>query len=135
MTTASPHDPADQPDPNGPVLPDTDTDGDDQGDDDTDDDEEDPARSGAPIGASGTYELAQLAERLGIIGRSAHNEFGDRLVFLAEKVRDLAREARKRLAADRLPDDAGTVEQRQRRREAAADWEEAAAGVETSFDS
>jgi hypothetical protein len=130
MTTASPPDPV-QPDPNGPVLPDG---GDDQPDDDTDDDEEDPARSGAPIGASGTYELAQLAERLGIIGRTAHNEFGDRLVFLAEKVRDIAREARRRLAADRLPDDAGTVEQQQRRRDTAADWDEATAGVDTTFD-
>jgi hypothetical protein len=71
--------------------------------------------TGAPLGTAPTFELGQIAERLGIIGRGARNEFGDRIVVVAEQVRDLAHEARRRLVADRLPDDAGTDDQRRRR--------------------
>jgi hypothetical protein len=101
-TPAAPGGPEAEPGREAPDQPDT-----------GDDDDENPA--GAPLGSAGTYELAMIGERLGILGRSARNQFGDRIVIIAEQVRDLAHEARRRLTADRLPDDAGTPEQRDRR--------------------
>jgi hypothetical protein len=71
--------------------------------------------TGAPMGTASTFELGQIADRLGIIGRGARNQFGDRVVIIAEQVRDLAHEARRRLVADRLADDAGTPDQQRRR--------------------
>lgn len=73
------------------------------------------AETGAPLGVASTFELGQIAERLGVIGRGARNQFGDGIVIIAERVRDLAGEARRRLVADRLGDDAGTDDQRRRR--------------------
>jgi hypothetical protein len=73
---------------------------------------------GAPIGVRDTRELAALAARVAEIGQSARNRFGERLVALADQLADLAADARRRLAGDRLPPDAGTPEQR---RDAAAD--------------
>lgn len=79
------------------------------------------------VGALGTQGLADCADRLAEIGRSARNRLGDRIVALAERVHDIAEEARARLADDRLPSGAGSSEQRdriaaehQRRRDAAA---------------
>jgi hypothetical protein len=47
--------------------------------------------------------------------RASHSELGDRIVVVAGRVSDLAREARRRLADDVLPPDAGTDAQRERR--------------------
>jgi hypothetical protein len=73
------------------------------------------------IGSLAVRELGDLAGKLEQLGRSAHNAFGDRIVRLAERLADIAYEARRRLAEDRLPDDAGTAEQQERRREAAGE--------------
>lgn len=92
-----------------------------------DEDEDEFCEDEGVIGALGTQGLADCAERLGEIGRSAHHAFGDRIVHVAERVQGLAAEARRRLAEDRLPSDAGAEDQRERiaaeherRREAAA---------------
>jgi len=92
-----------------------------EGDDDADPALDDLACAPGLVGTLGTRELGDLARRVQEIGRSARNPFGDRLVILAGRLAEFAAEARRRLAADRLPDDAGTPEQQERRREAAGD--------------
>jgi hypothetical protein len=100
-------------------------------------DEDEFSEDEGVIGALGTQGLTDCAERLHEIGRSAHHAFGDRVVELAAKVRAIAAEARRRLAEDRLPMNAGSDEQRariaaehERRRGAAA---ESAAPEQTTF--
>lgn len=86
----------------------------------------DPALEGlrevaGTIGVRDTRAIGDYAAMLADMGRASHSPFGDRLVILAGRLLDFSREARRRLAEDRLPDDAGTAEQQQRRRDAAAD--------------
>lgn len=113
------------PDPDSPVAPDPDApatpgDDEDQGDEDDDDDPALADLRSVPglIGTLGTRELGDLARQIAEIGRSARNPFGERIIIMAGRLQDLAAEARRRLAEDRLPDDAGTAEQQQRRRDA-----------------
>lgn len=125
------------PDPDSPVAPDPDapaTPGDDE--DQGDEDDDDPALAdlrSVPglIGTLGTRELGDLARQIAEIGRSARNPFGERIIIVAGRLADLAAEARRRLAEDRLPADAGTPEQQQRRREAAGDAAIMTDGLET----
>lgn len=118
--------PAGAPDPITAPAPDETT-GDEDSDDEDDDDPASGDDQGAPVGPAGVHELINYAQRVSEIGRAARSRLGDRLVNLADDLRALANEARRRLANDRLPDDAGTpdqqrrVEDEQRRRAAAAD--------------
>lgn len=106
--------PADQPDPAAPIEAPAPGETDDQGDenDETEDDDADP--DAGVIGTAGIADLNHCAELLGQLGRAARNRFGDRIVHVADEIRALAHEARRRLAADRLPDDAGTDDQQDR---------------------
>lgn len=70
----------------------------------------DPALEGlrdvpGTIGTLGTAQLGDIAGRLAAIGHESHSAFGDRIVVVAGRVQDIAREARRRLHEDRLPDD------------------------------
>lgn len=74
------------------------------------------------VGVLGTEGLAECADRLAVIGRAARNELGDRIVALADLVREIADEARGRLAMDAGADElrARAAEEHERRRRAAA---------------
>lgn len=102
----------DQPDPTTAVP------GEVPGDDDPDEDEDDDAGDGPDddgvIGPAGIADLVDCANRLGQLGRAARSRLGDRIVALADQARAIAHEARRRLEADRLPEDAGTPDQRAR---------------------
>jgi hypothetical protein len=123
--------PASEPDPITAPAPDEST-GDEDDDPDADqDDDADPVSGdddeGAPVGPAGVHELINCAQRVSEIGRASRSRLGDRIVGVADDLRALANDARRRLADDRLPDDAGTpdqqrrVEDEHRRRAAAAD--------------
>lgn len=121
MSTAYP-----DPQPAQPAQPDPDVPAPGEDDPDADEDDEDPALADLRkvpglIGTLGTRELGDLARQVAEIGRSARNPLGERIVILAGRLQDLAAEARRRLAGDRLPADAGTPDQQARRREAAGD--------------
>lgn len=73
------------------------------------------------LGTRDTRELSELATRIADIGRASHSPFGDRIAIVATHLADLAREARRRLAEDRLPEDAGTPSQQARRADALDD--------------
>lgn len=92
----------------------------DPGADDEDTYQLDPILAGAKgtLGVLGSRRLVDLAREIIEIGRSSHSPFGDCIVTAGGRVADLAAEARRRLAQDRLPDDAGTPEQQERRDEA-----------------
>lgn len=119
--------PAGEPDPITAPAPEGTTGDEDSDDEDDDDDPASGEDEGAPVGPAGVHELINCAQRVSEIGRAARSRLGDRIVALADDLRALASEARRRLADDRLPDDAGTpdqqrrVEDEQRRRAAAAD--------------
>lgn len=106
----------DQPDPTtavpGEVAGDDNPDEDDDEDDDTGSDE--PDVDDGVIGPPGIADLVDCANRLGQLGRAARSRLGDRIVALADEARAIAHEARRRLEADRLPEDAGTPDQRAR---------------------
>jgi hypothetical protein len=48
-------------------------------------------------------DLEFYGERIADIGRASHSAFGDRIVIVAGRLQDLAREARRRLVADQQP--------------------------------
>lgn len=81
------------------------------------------AMEAGAVGVLGTEGLAECADRLAMIGRAARNELGDRIVALGELVREIADEARGRLAMDAGADElrARTAEEHERRRRAAAE--------------
>ena len=73
------------------------------------------------LGTRDTRELGDLASAVVDIGRASHTAFGDRIAHVGTMLADLAREARRRLAEDRLPPGTGTPEQRARRDDVADD--------------
>lgn len=123
--------PASEPDPITAPAPEGTTSGDEDSDDVDEDDDADPASGdddeGAPVGPAGVHELINCAQRVSEVGRASRSRLGDRIVGVADDLRALANEARRRLADDRLPDTPGTpdqslrIEDELRRRAAAAD--------------
>lgn len=80
------------------------------------DDVERPDWSGLDghLGVRDTRDFGELVERIAAVGRAAHNPFGDEIVRVVGRLRELAREAGRRLAEDRLPSGTGSDAQRQR---------------------
>lgn len=76
---------------------------------------EGPGTEEGVIGSLDVQRLEHFADEIRQIGHSAHNNFGERIRSLGDYVGQWAREARRRLAEDRLPDDAGTPTQQQHR--------------------
>lgn len=76
------------------------------------------------LGVRDTRDLHEHAAVIVAIGMASHSPFGDAIAAFGGRLVTLAHEARRRLAADRLPEGAGTAEQRERidaaRREGAA---------------
>lgn len=66
------------------------------------------------LGVRDARDLHDHAAVIVAIGRASHSPFGDAVAAFAGRLLDLAHEARRRLAADRLPEGAGTPEQRER---------------------